>query len=817
MEVRLDSFSAPSFDVKAWVNEQLAELDGDSAFDDESSVAGRQGADALAQKLTTQLHFLATNAQQGNDRIKARFRHQATQLTRDISALSKLVQETQESISEFSATVDARAQSARAVQRIVDIDVVRTQLERTVVALDNMRSYSNLPQKVSALIASGELSQAWNLVDGVERVGSSKEGVAAINIDTIQGFREQLILATTQRLSAATSGHNVEHMVEAAQLLSAHGLSDTVRTTYLKQRLEIDTGVVQSAIAEHVAASDTDVHAVLSVVTDLLAQERAFIETASIQSPESILEAVFEGMLELVAPTIQRVVQQQATAATDSGLDMSPTIDIYRLVTVFYADVLNVLDSCSLSVGDSTAEKSALLARPIPKSLKLLLGPFIPCMDKIAKAEFVRIRASALAGLKNTELDYNRTELFIREASHAMREVFVDIEQTVERMLGILPVSMAEGVTVSVAGLVDDISAWLVDKMTGVSVHAGVSLSELKDYAQLVPLKGGQKTKAKFEGAVYQTLSAGQKLESVSNVIGITVLARLLEQFVAALSESMGKHWGEALALATSLTTPTRLLIAGCMEACTVPAELVEKVSRIAVSPEGLPPAAARRMGDALDRSSRVAASVSFFMLTSAFRPALSRIARLGAWHEQRTTKSSMNIEVPQFSSSPSEEAVDIGEKMHILLPELEQIDMMDSQFVRGAELEGIVPPLYSFMLAWLRVDDGAQAKQRQQFEAESMMPVLCLVLEVVLQNMAHQLCLIKPPLTAYGRQQLAADVDYVASVVSSFTALSSSVEFEEVVSALGPDSNDLGVAGSSNTSAEALAVRAKMRSLLAE
>ncbi|KAJ2466647.1 hypothetical protein GGI03_001994, partial [Coemansia sp. RSA 2337] len=315
--------------------------------------------------------------------------------------------------------------------------------------------------------------------------------------------------------------------------------------------------------------------------------------------------------------------------------------------------------------------------------------------------------------------------------------------------------------------------------------------------------------------AVYQTLSAGQKLESVSNVIGVTVLTRLLEQFAAALSESMGKHWGEALALATSLAVPARLLVAVCMESCTTPAELVEKVSRIAVSPEGLPLAAAQRISGAVGRASRVAASVSFFMLTSAFRPALSRIARLGAWHEQRTSKSSMNIEVPQFSSSPSEEAVDIGEKMHILLPELEQIDMMDTQFVRGAELEEIVPPLYSFMLVWLREDADVQAKQRQQLETESMMPVLCLVLEVVLQNMARQLCLIKPPLSGHGKQQLAADVDYVASVVSSFTALSSSVEFEEIVFALRPDSDNQDANG--NNSAEALAVRAKMRALLAE
>ncbi|KAJ2489655.1 hypothetical protein IWW37_003793 [Coemansia sp. RSA 2050] len=820
MEIRLDSFSAPSFDVKAWVNEQLAELDGTSAFDDESSVTGKQSADTLTQRLTTQLHFLATNAQQGNDRIKARFRHQATQLTRDISALTRLVQETQESISEFSATVDARAQSARAVQRIVDIDVVRTQLERTVVALDNMRSYSNLPQKIAALVDSGELSQAWDLVDGVERVGGSKEGSASVNIDVIKGFREQLTLATTQRLSEAATAHKAEHMVEAARLLAAHGHSDTIRTTYLKQRLEIGAGVVQSAIAEHVNANDGGLHGVLNVVSDLLSQERAFVEAAGMQSPESLLEAVFEGLLELVVPTLRSVVrnsQQVVVAAADGESDILSTIDIYRLVTAFYADILNVLDLCSLSVGDSTAEKPALLVRPVPKSLKMLLGPFIPCMDRVSKAEFARIHSAGLARLKGTDLDYSRTEPFIREASQAMREIFVDIEQAVEQMLGVLPVSMAEGVAASVAGLVDDISAWLVDKMSSIAEHAGVSLSELKDYTQLVPPKGRKAPKAKFECAVYQALSAGPKLESVSSVIGVSVLTRLLEQFVAALSESMAKHWSKALALATSLNTPARLLVSVCMESCNTPAELVEKVSQVAVSPEELPLAVAQRLNEAVCRVSRVTASMSFFMLTSAFRPPLSRIAMLGVWHEQRTSKSSMNVEVPQFSCSPSEEAVDIGEKMHILLPELEQIDMMDTQFVRGAELEDVVPPLYSSMLTWLRVDTDLQTKQHQQVEAESMMPVLCLVLEVVLQNMARQLCLIKAPLSGHGKLQLVADVEYVASVVSSFTALSSSVEFEEVVMALKPDSDTQDDVASSNTSAEALAVRAKMRALLAE
>ncbi|KAJ1651837.1 hypothetical protein GGF38_005494, partial [Coemansia sp. RSA 25] len=371
----------------------------------------------------------------------------------------------------------------------------------------------------------------------------------------------------------------------------------------------------------------------------------------------------------------------------DDGLDMSQTADMYRMVTAFYADVLDVLDSGSLSVGDSTSEQAALMSQPIPKSLKLLLEPFIPCMDKIAKAEFAVIRSTGLARLKGVELGYDRTELFIREASQAMREVFVDIDQAVERTLGVVPVSMAAGVAVSVAELVGDVSAWLVDKIAGIAEHAGVSVSEMEDYGQLVPLKGGgQMTKAKLGCAVYQTLSAGQKLESVSNVVGVTVLGRLLERYVTALSESMRKRWSEVLVSASAWTTPARLLITACMESCARPADLAEKVARISSSSSGdeglLPSAAAqRRVGEAVRRGSRVAASAVFFMLTSAFRPVLSRIARLRAWHEQRTSKSSMNIEVPQFSSSPSEEAVDIGEKMHILLAELEQMDTMDAQF----------------------------------------------------------------------------------------------------------------------------------------
>ncbi|KAJ1812208.1 hypothetical protein LPJ56_003963 [Coemansia sp. RSA 2599] len=59
-----------------------------------------------------------------------------------------------------------------------------------------------------------------------------------------------------------------------------------------------------------------------------------------------------------------------------------------------------------------------------------------------------------------------------------------------------------------------------------------------------------------------------------------------------------------------------------------------------------------------------------------------------------------------------------------------------------------------------------------------SIQPMLSLVLGVVSRNIAKQLCAIEPkPLSEGGKQQLVADVDYIASVVQSF-ANAASPEF---------------------------------------
>ncbi|KAJ1795688.1 hypothetical protein LPJ59_004200, partial [Coemansia sp. RSA 2399] len=167
MEVRLDAFSSPDYDVKDWLNQQFATIDVASTFESarpltpspEKSNVERSGGDSvrhtsesMTQRLTTQLHILATNSQQGNDRIKARFRHQAAQITRDISALAKLISDTQRHMLELSAEIEVQRPTARAVERLVHIDTARQRLQRSVAALDHLRSYTDLPQKINGLL-----------------------------------------------------------------------------------------------------------------------------------------------------------------------------------------------------------------------------------------------------------------------------------------------------------------------------------------------------------------------------------------------------------------------------------------------------------------------------------------------------------------------------------------------------------------------------------------------------------------------------------------------------------------------------------------
>ncbi|KAJ1932940.1 hypothetical protein FBU59_006200, partial [Linderina macrospora] len=166
MEIRLDDFSSSTFDVKHWLNAQFSSTTTDP-------ISAENRTDTLSQKLTTQLHFLATNSQQSNDRIKARFRHQAPQIARDIVALSKLIQETQVAISAFSKTTDAQSLSVQALERVVNIETVRRQLDKSVSAMEYFRDYADFPKKIQKLVDDNDVEKAWELVDRARAMGES--------------------------------------------------------------------------------------------------------------------------------------------------------------------------------------------------------------------------------------------------------------------------------------------------------------------------------------------------------------------------------------------------------------------------------------------------------------------------------------------------------------------------------------------------------------------------------------------------------------------------------------------------------------------
>ncbi|KAJ1935605.1 hypothetical protein FBU59_005332, partial [Linderina macrospora] len=149
-------------------------------------------------------------------------------------------------------------------------------------------------------------------------------------------------------------------------------------------------------------------------------------------------------------------------------------------------------------------------------------------------------------------------------------------------------------------------------------------------------------------------------------------------------------------------------------------------------------------------------------------------------------SRSNMNIEVPTFSVSPTEEAVELGEKMHILLPELEQLEVMDMQQSERPPME-----LYTFVLASL----GASYDDATSAGGLAIHAMLAFVLQLVLRNSARRVGEIRPPITSDGRRQIEADIEYISSVARSFTAECGG-EFDELQSQLAgnPPSSDSAV-----------------------
>ncbi|KAJ2725617.1 hypothetical protein GGI07_001117 [Coemansia sp. Benny D115] len=812
MEVRLDAFSSSDFDAKSWLNQQLETAETNAP--DNNAVQHTQ--DQLLQKLSTQLHLLATNAQQNSDRTKARFRHQTPQILRDLASMGKLVQETQASVAELSKAVESRLASSHIVENVVSIDTARRQLERTVSALEYLRSYTDLPQKIEALIDTGKLAQAWKLMDsakcrteepsgGAEAEEANIAASVGLGAEDRKRLAEQIEARVLAQLREAVLAHDAPKTAEAAQLLAAHGLGATVESVVVELRLEIGVAQLRPLVAQLDAPQSGAVEgfsAALDLISNLMVQERAFVEAVDTSlDADALLETLLAGFIEVLAPSVQQSVE-----ATENHGSVAGTIELYQTLASFYGDAMGIQSTATLSVGgisSSAASSESLKSKQVSRSLSLLFAPFVPFMHTLASVEANRIRSGSLLRLCSLKPDYDHIERYIRDSTAILVDVFVDIEQALETVFAHVPASKMPQAVAQIASVADEIAAVFRGVVVDISERSGIPAPALDTSADLSALLSYSSPSR----AVYQTLANSDKLVAVSSLIGVSLLSRVFGQYASALCVSMGRRWSDMLAQLRgqidaaglvdsepSTSQLSQLMLSAFMESCSTIAEMSDKVAPLlapadslapVVPPEGI--AQIQGFGTSLLRTTL---SAVFFLLTSAFQPPLAGIPKMAVWHLNKQNKSSMNIVVPSFSCSPSEEAVDIGEKMHILLPELEQIEAMDLQYTRDADLEGAVSALYQCIVSHVgpSIAGGISNKQlsnsageEEEEEGLTIQPVLTLVLKTVLKCVAVQICEIEAPLSAGGVQQLIADVDYIASVVSSFTSSSVCREFNDI------------------------------------
>lgn len=773
MELSLDTFAASDFDVKAWLNDQFAGLD--------ASDSNQQGtkAEKLAQRLTTQLHFLATNAQQGNERIKARFQHQAAQITRDIASLSKLVQETQSSLDAFSTVADHQKSSSEGtMERVVEIGTAKRQMEKTVAALDYLHDYNSLPQKVEALIKEGDLVKAWEMVDSVSRSAQDNPNMALeqkgietiLSKDDIKNYEKQVCQATIKRLTEEIASHEAGSVAETSSLLLSHGHGDEVGSIYLTQRTK--DGI------EHLKSTKDDGSTMLNHFVDLISQEHKFLEAAGIQPSKDLLESLLDSLIEqVVQPCIQKMFNKE-----EESEEVDRYIEQCEMVTKFSVLLYEILlqSSRSLSVGSDnvSTDMQSMLSRPVPQWLKSIYDPIVEPISSLVNIDVAHIRQNSLARLQSLESPkYRHMESYIRDASEVMESIFAELDQVLQRSFAYTPLSrFPEGIA-TVSEIVADMAVCFTDQLGQIAKQIGLgSAAEFSGYAHLAE-------KSTNSNIFSQNLANEDKFGSVSGIVSMSLLSRILDNHTQSLATAISERWEALLRdrsiAATFVGTATageditpersvRLMAEAVMESCRSPSDLVNKIWNPLISND-------QQQIQMKPVTAELLQSVSnsvVYALVGVFRPALSRIPRLEAWHTEANTKSSMNVEVPQFSCSPSEEAVEIGEKMHMLLPELEQIEAMDLQSMRNCFSNIAVPSLYQFTLQWqLSPKDGLLD------DVEPLASVMTMMLKTILRCFAQQIsCIEMPSLSSHGQQQLVADVEYLASVASSFTSESDPV-----------------------------------------
>ncbi|KAJ2160391.1 hypothetical protein GGF46_002281 [Coemansia sp. RSA 552] len=677
----------------------------------------------------TKLHFLATTAQQNSDRVRARVRAQGAAAARDAARLVRHVRLAQQQAQEIEAAVDAQAAAAPALERVVAIGRARRQMARTVAALERVRDCADLPRRIDALVSSGDVARAWALVDGL---GESADA-----------HRKRLEAAAIGQLRSALASGDSAAAAHAARLLTDHGSADVAGAELLSQRTK---AARTRLLGSQVDGSGSDAVALAGRLSDIIADERALADAVDVPGADALVAALVTSLAADVQPAIERRV-------------MGASAD----------DLPHLLQSLAGQLGAELEPAGSLCIGATPEPLSPILElfePFITAAAALGNNEAARIRNGSLQRLEAVELS-SRADILVQDGSDAIASVFADVDLALRRVGAFVPPSRAAAAIAAVLEPVLE-SAQCLDKLIAQAADAGLadpdkpdssSLrgSGLLDAAGAIEVLDAPGTAP--ESAACQALTSDSKLDAATQAVALALLSSIFERHAMAAAAEARLQWDNLTALAAD---PPHAPLAAFLDDHRSPAELRAVAHDLAA--ELLEPAAQVEAGAAA--LARRASMLVLLHITGPFRPALGRVGT--------------SAPVPaRFSCSPSEEAVDVGERIHLLLPELEQLAAVHAQLARRLPS---AQPLYAYVLHCLRepLDD-----------TEPIAAALALVLRAVLRAFARRASELSQDVGV--RRQLAADARYISAVATSFapTTADTVPDFAALLQSFGADESD--------------------------
>ncbi|KAJ2452728.1 hypothetical protein EV183_002707 [Coemansia sp. RSA 2336] len=666
MEIK--DFAAESFDVNDWVNAQFKDVDD-------------IGADKRAQRLATQLQILATAAQQNSERVKARMRHQAAQMSRDVAALAKLVRAAQTHASILTQAVDAQAAGMPAIARIAEAGASVRKADRIAAALDAQQQLETLPQRVEELVAAQKLTLAWDAVDAA--------GSASVAVECLEQIRK----ATVAEVARAAAAGDAGAAADAVRALADHGYADAAESEVLRVRVDVGTKQLQELESLSV---QPDIREVLHQAAAAIAADREFVTAAGVSA--AVLPRLVEQYVHAVQPAVER-----------SAADAQRRSD-----TQAAAELLSALNAFSGTTSTVAG----------PDATSPLLAAAAGGISGLGIAEASRIRDGSLQQLQQVAYKTGHASAFVRVAVPALEATFVDVAAALGRVTALAPAAGSADAVASVTTVIQDMVEFVQVGVTGLARRAGIDASDLAKAADLAATIRGD-----MSGIAFQPITDERKPDIVACAAAYALLSALIAERAHVVLKQARVQWDQYAQESTGQ------------------AEDTVKLAQDTVAPQALSDVEA-----AANDARRTAAAAVLFMMTAVFRAPLAReVQAINASGDSDTQQV-----LVQFSSAPSENVVDLGERMHMLLPELEQAESLYMQLSRGVEQAPV--SLYSDVAHYF----GS--------EGEDPLPaMLTLVLSAVQRALVAYVSRLEPPLSAQSLGQLRADVEYVASVAAAF------------------------------------------------